>query len=159
MNSFVAYIVISTISLISTRFYAKKTCEKRIHMFFTCINGACVINTITQNYELQIILHDCYASLVTYACLSCGCKYLTLHLKSLLIIQLVTRGYYDKCIFLWKNESRNTLADIIIVFLLIGGNHTRKRFSYIRRYKFTIPIVVGVMSHHFPDHRQGWKID
>ena len=109
----------------------------------------CVVNLQAQSVLVQTLCHDLFVYVILNSLLHTHCYHMRRMGVVLSIAQLATRAAYNRCIFLWWNESRNILFDIcVFVITIIGARRTKSLISV------NTCAAVAAMTHFVDDsHR------
>ena len=123
--------------------------DKHLWSITVGTQAICAANLVVQNVLIQTLCHDVFAYVMVNCLLHTQCILMRKMGIVLSITQLSTRVAYNRCIFLWWNESRNVFFDVCVLLLTIVG---------ARRTKPLVPmstcIVVAIMTHFADDtHR------
>ena len=79
----------------------------------------CMINLFVQNKTFQLLLHDVFVYSLLYSNLQSSSIKIRAYGAALCLIMCITRMYYNKCMFLYWNNERNTDFDICVWLILM----------------------------------------
>ena len=142
-----------TALLIFTTWYAQAasfdSAEPRFFAGVRCILGVCFVNLEWQLRWLQKLAHDAYVSLLLHALAVSTCSNVRTFGLVTSALQLLTRWWYGRCLFLWWNTERNVDNDVAIVILCA---------MCLWRRGPLVPtwwcVLLGIVTHCLPDDRQ-----
>ena len=117
--------------------------------FFSCVKCTlvvCFVNVLGQMQWLQRLAHDAFVSILLYALLTSTCRRVRAFGLVTAALQMLTRWWYDRCLFLWWNTTRNVEIDVAVAILCLACLWRRGPIAPVWWC-----LLIGMATHFLPD--------
>ena len=121
-------------------------CDQNHYRMVFATQCLCLINLKLRNKQAQVLLHDAFAYTLGYGLLTSECTGFRTMTSIVATVMILTRIYFNKCLFLWWNTERNVDTDAMVV-VLIYLNIFRTS-SLISSYTC---LILCCVAHIIPD--------
>ena len=127
---------------------ADEECDRMHYLFALVTQSLLIVNLKFCNVKTQVLLHDVFAYILGYGLLVSECTAFRCMTSLVAITMIITRIYFNKCLFMWWNTERNIDTDMFVFILLC--------FNMVRRSGLLpshICLVMSYFSHFIPDKK------
>lgn len=126
--------------------------ERPFVLFVLMIQFSCYANALLlKNKTLQYFLHDAFVYGILYGNLISKSLYIRLFVFSLTLVTLVSRFYFNRCMFLGWQTTRNQDFDVVGIFLIIANWSRTAPVIASDKLAHAVCAFCGIVTHLIED--------